>query len=73
MASEIPITTVARVLKVLSDATYLIALPNGKEVVGHLARSLRGESAIRFAIEDCVRVEMTPYDFSKARIVALAE
>ncbi len=71
MASETPITTTARVLIVLSEVTYLIALPNKKEIVGHLARALR-DTDLNFEIDDCVQVEMTPYDFSKGRIVGLA-
>ncbi len=64
---ETPIVATAKILHQLSPVTYQIALPNGKEVVGHLAKKLRDGSVV-YAPGDAVRVEMTPYDFSKARI-----
>lgn len=70
--SEIPISAVATVQERLSVLTYRIALPNGKRVVGHLAHSLR-ENPPDFEAQAKVSVELTPYDFSKARIVGRAE
>lgn len=67
---ETPITTTAVVLEALGPVTYHLRLPNGKEIVGHLSRALRdcSEGSPAFQPGDPVRVEMTPYDFSKARI-----
>ena len=69
--SEIPIRTVAVIQRPLSELTYRVALPNGKEIVGHLARDLRSAPP-SFSRGDRVDVEMTPYDFSKARITGAA-
>ncbi len=71
MPSETPIKTETMVIRPLSGVTYAIALPNGKEIVGHLARGLR-DAPPTFQAGDRVSVEMTPYDFTKARIVGRA-
>ena len=68
---EVPVRAVAVILESLGPVTYRIALPNGKEIIGYLARDLR-RMPPSFAVEDRVRVELTPYDFSKARITGLA-
>lgn len=70
--SEKPIPAVAVVLARLSPVTYRLALPNGKQLVGHVSKALRAEPP-DFSEDDRVTLEMTPYDFSKARIVGLAE
>ena len=69
--SENPIPAVAVVLARLSPVTYRIALPNGKELVGHVSKALRDHPS-DFEADDQVTLEMTPYDFSRARIVGLA-
>ena len=46
-------------------------LANGKLVVGHLPRRLV-EFVAPLATGDLVALEMTPYDFEKARIVGRA-
>ena len=68
---EKPIPAVAIVLARLSPITYRIALPNGKELVGHISKALRNDPP-DFEVNDQVTLEMTPYDFSRARIVGLA-
>ncbi len=65
--SETPVCAVATIRRSLSPHTYWISLPNGKEIVGHLAHDLREEPPV-FDPGELVGVEMTPYDFSKARI-----
>ncbi len=70
--SEVPVRAVAVIREPLSEVTYRVALPNGKEIVGHLARELRNAPP-SFAEGDSVRVELTPYDFSKARITGPAK
>ena len=70
--SEEPIRAVATILEPLSPVTYRIALSNGKAIVGHVGRALR-EDPPTFQSGERVALEMTPYDFSKARIVGLAD
>lgn len=65
-----PIITKGEVLKIFSDRAYQVALPNGKKVVAHPAKNMlaRKQEIIPGAI---VRLEMTPFDFEKARIADL--
>ena len=56
------------VKEALPGATFRVELENGAEVLGHLAGRLR-RHRIRILPGDDVRVEMSPYDLGKARIV----
>ena len=55
------------VVDILRD-DYKIKLQNGHIISGHLAGKLRINN-IRILIGDKVKVEMSPYDLSKGRIV----
>lgn len=65
-----PIKATATVTGNLNSRVYQLELPNGKTTVGHVPKSL-------VAIHDqltkgvTVELEMTPYDFEKARIVGI--
>ena len=69
---ETPITTTGTVRDVMGASTFHVALPNGKIIVGHLPRRLK---ELGPSIEPGRRValELTPYDFEKARIAGLAD
>ncbi len=56
------------VLELLPAATFKIKLENGHEILGHLSGKMR-INRIRLLPGDEVKVEMTPYDLSKGRIV----
>ena len=62
-----PITTTGEILAVLSDRAFSVRLPNGKEVIGHPAKAMNPRKA---ELVEGVKValEMTPFDFEKARI-----
>jgi translation initiation factor IF-1 len=62
-----PIITTGEVLKIFSDRAYQVALPNGKPVIAHPAKRMleRKEEIVPGAK---VTLEMTPFDFEKARI-----
>jgi translation initiation factor IF-1 len=62
-----PITTTGEVLHIYSDRAYQVSLPNGKEVIAHPSRSMisRKDEIVPGAR---VALEMTPFDFEKARI-----
>ena len=57
-----------KVLELLPAATFKLELENGHEILGHLSGKMR-INRIRLLPGDEVRVEMTPYDLTKGRIV----
>lgn len=56
------------VLKVLPATMYRVKLTNGHEILAHISGKMR-KHFIRITNGDSVRVEMSPYDLSKGRIV----
>ncbi len=70
MAFDPPIYASAVITEILSDRTFRLKLPNGKLTLGHTPKRL---AELRPSLlPGCqVEVEMTPFDFEKARIVAL--
>lgn len=68
---EAPIQTTGLIRKALGGHVFRVELPNGKVVVGHLPRRSAG-LADSLSAGARVRLEMTPYDFEKARIAGLA-
>ncbi len=52
----------------LPAATFRIRLDNGQTMLGHLSGKMR-MNRIRLLPGDEVKVEMTPYDLTKGRIV----
>jgi translation initiation factor IF-1 len=56
------------VIKVLPGTMFRVELPNKHELLAHISGKMR-RRWIRLAVGDRVRMEMTPYDVEKARIV----
>lgn len=56
------------VFELLPSASFRIRLDSGHEIVGHLSGKMRMHR-IRLLPGDRVKVEMTPYDLTKGRIV----
>lgn len=56
------------VSEALSNAMFRIVLENGHEIIGHISGKMR-QHYIKILPGDKVRVEMSPYDLSKGRIV----
>jgi translation initiation factor IF-1 len=56
------------VTKVLPGTMFRVELPNKHEVLAHISGKMR-KRFIRLSIGDRVKMEMTPYDLDKARIV----
>ena len=54
--------------ELLPGAKFRIKLENGHEVMGHLSGKMR-VNHIRLGVGDEVKVEITPYDLSKGRII----
>jgi translation initiation factor IF-1 len=56
------------IVMVLPNTMFRVELPNKHQVLAHISGKLR-KHFIRMTIGDRVKLEMTPYDLSKARIV----
>ncbi|NIP95623.1 MAG: translation initiation factor IF-1 [Akkermansiaceae bacterium] len=69
---EPPIQTTGLIRAALRGSVFEVELPNGKLVVGHLPGRLAG-LADSLSPGNRVALEMTPYDFEKARIAGPAE
>ena len=57
----------ATVVDSLLNATFKVELPNGHQILAHIAGKLR-MNFIRILPGDKVTVEMSPYDLTKGRI-----
>lgn len=68
MPKEEPINLIGTVSQVLPGTMFRVALPNGHEVLAHISGRMR-KHFIRISVGDKVRVEMSPYDLNKARII----
>jgi translation initiation factor IF-1 len=53
---------------VLAGTMFRVKLRNGHEVLAHISGKMR-KRFIRLVIGDNVKIEMSPYDMDKARIV----
>jgi translation initiation factor IF-1 len=68
LAKEELMTFDGQVDEVLPDGRFGVLLENGHRVVVYTAGRMR-RFRIRTVVGDAVRVEMTPYDLSKGRLV----
>lgn len=56
------------IIELMPAANFKIKLENGHEILGHLSGKMR-MNRIRLLPGDKVKVQMSPYDLSKGRIV----
>jgi translation initiation factor IF-1 len=56
------------VIEALSNGKYRIALDNGHETMGYLAGKMR-RFRIRILPGDRIKIELSPYDLNRGRIV----
>jgi translation initiation factor IF-1 len=56
------------VVEALSNGKYRIALDNGHEALGYTAGKMR-RYRIRIFLGDRVKIELSPYDLNRGRIV----
>jgi translation initiation factor IF-1 len=68
MPKEDHIEMEGTVLDTLPNTTFRVKLDNGYVVTAHISGRMR-KHYIRILTGDKVKVEMTPYDLTKARIV----
>jgi translation initiation factor IF-1 len=67
MAKEDPIEMDGVVIETLRNTKFKVKLENGHVVTAHISGKMR-KNYIRILTGDKVRVEVTPYDLSRARI-----
>lgn len=68
MAKEEAIQMEGRVEEVLPNAMFRVKLDHGATILGHISGKMR-QNKIQILAGDAVRVEMSPYDLTKGRIV----
>lgn len=68
MDKEEAVEVEATVTETLPNAMFRVELENGHEVLAHISGKMR-KHFIRILPGDRVRVELSPYDLSRGRIV----
>jgi len=68
MAKEKAIEVEGRVVESLPNAVFKVELPNGHTVLAHVSGKIRLHY-IRILPGDQVRLELSPYDLSRGRII----
>ena len=68
MAKQVNIEVDGIITEALSNAMFRVELENKHEVIAHISGKMRMHY-IRILPGDKVKLEMSPYDLSKARIV----
>ena len=68
MAKEDHIEMAGTVVDTLPNTMFRVELENGHVVIAHISGRMR-KNYIRILTGDKVKVELTPYDLSKGRII----
>jgi len=68
MAKQSAIEQGGTIVEALSNAMFRVELQNGHEVIAHISGKMRMHY-IKILPGDKVRIEMSPYDLTKGRIV----
>ena len=68
MAKQSAIEQDGTIVEALSNAMFRVELENGHEIIAHISGKMRMHY-IKIVPGDKIRVEMSPYDLSKGRIV----
>ena len=68
MAKEDVIEMEGTIVDTLPNTMFRVQLENGHVVTAHISGKMR-KNYIRILTGDKVKVELTPYDLSKARII----
>ena len=66
--SEDCIVVEGKIVAVLAGTMFRVELSNGHQILAHISGKLR-KRFIRLIPGDMVRMEMSPYDMSKGRII----
>lgn len=57
-----------KVMELLPNAHFRVVLDNGHQIIAHTSGRMR-KNRIRILAGDKVKVEMTPYDLTKGRVI----
>ena len=68
MAKQAAIEQDGTIVESLSNATFRVELENGVQIIAHISGKMRMHY-IKILPGDKVKVEMSPYDLTKGRIV----
>ena len=68
MAKQSAIEQDGTIVEALSNAMFRVELENGHEIIAHISVKMRMHY-IKILPGDKIRVEMSPYDLTKGRIV----
>ncbi|MGH9341151.1 MAG: translation initiation factor IF-1 [Acidobacteriota bacterium] len=68
MAKEDAIEVMGTVVETLPNAMFKVELENGHRVLAHISGKMR-KHFIRILPGDKIKVELSPYDLSRGRIV----
>ena len=68
MAKQASIEQDGTIIEALSNAMFRVELENGVQIIAHISGKMRMHY-IRILPGDKVKVEMSPYDLTKGRIV----
>ncbi len=68
MAKQSSIEQDGKILEALSNAMFRVELENGHQVIAHISGKMR-MNYIKILTGDRIRLEMSPYDLTKGRIV----
>ena len=68
MAKEDSLEMEGTIIDTLPNTMFRVELENGHVVIAHISGKMR-KNYIRILTGDKVKVELTPYDLSKGRIV----
>lgn len=68
MSKEDVISTEGTVEEILPNAMFRVKIEQGATILGHISGRMR-QNRIQILQGDRVKVEMSPYDLSKGRIV----
>lgn len=68
MAKEELLQFDGEVLELLPNAHFRVVLENGHKIIAHTSGKMR-KNRIRILSGDKIKVEMTPYDLTKGRVI----
>lgn len=68
MSKQSAIEQDGTIVEALSNAMFRVELENGHEIIAHISGKMRMHY-IKILTGDKIKVEMSPYDLSKGRIV----
>jgi translation initiation factor IF-1 len=66
--SKDKITVEGKVLEALSNGMFRVEIPEGKKIIAHISGKIR-INKIKILQNDRVKVELSPYDLTRGRII----